>query len=167
MDKLILGLALILTSCSVKTDFEKRYLLMKQIETPLHVDSESKDYLTGINYDSVARSGTIYGRLFFNEHFYSLINLVPADDIVPELVTYDKNGDKIDSWYFFRNPGTEPGFRSREYITINADQSIVFVDSTLTWDSDSLMNEIPGTEKLEIVRERFVITQEGHISKLE
>ncbi len=63
--------------------------------------------------------------------------------------------------------GPDYGFFSIEDITILPDKSIMFVDSTETWDMDEIVNEIKDSRKLTVTTEKYKIKDNGKIERLE
>ena len=170
--RLIILTILSLFSCSQpKTDFELAVDKFDQIKLPITFNSGQDFDLKGITRDSIGLGGITYGRLFQFDNISATMYLsIPVYQIIPHITTQDKDGKIIDSFNLFKTTGQEPGWSSVEDYTIYPDQTIVFVDSTETWEfkADSLaLHEIEGTRRLTVTKEKYKITEDGKIKKIE
>jgi len=107
-------------------------------------------------------------RIPTNSEFIAVMNLAPADVVLPIIKTYKKSGEIISSQQmFFDYCGGEPGYYHSEHIIIKPNLVITHIDSTWTHQLDSLENEIEGTEKLEVKNFDYRILADGKIVKVE
>ena len=103
-----------------------------------------------------------------NSEFVAIMNLVSADIILPIIKTYNKSGEVISSQQmFFDYCGGGPGYYSSQHIIINPNLVITHIDSTWTYNLDSLENEIEGTQKLEVKNFDYRVLPDGKIVKEE
>ncbi len=150
------------------TEFQKKFETIDKLNLPVRFNSKYGFDMRGINADSIGIKAVYYGRVFEMDTVYTVIYLyTPVSDPVPMIMTMDKNGNKIDEFVVFKTTGPDYGFFSTEDITILPDKSIVFVDSTETWDMDEIVNEIKDSRKLTVTTEKYKIKDNGKIERLE
>ena len=107
-----------------------------------------------------------YRRILTENDFEIILCFGIGDNLTPIIRTYDRNGKILSSQQlFFGYCGGEPGFYQSEFLKINSDLSITHIDSTWTYETDSLDNNIPETENLEVVITKYQIQNNGNISK--
>lgn len=167
----ILFLLIFLGCEKPKTDFQKAFENYKQLKLPIRFNSERDFDLNGITRDSIGLGGVPLGKLFQSDKIYTSVVLsIPVYRIIPHVYTQDENGKVIDELLLFNSTGREPGFSSVEDFTILPDKTIIFVDSTATFEytADTLgLKEIPGTRKLTVTTEKYRITDSGKIEKMD
>ncbi len=130
-------------------------------ENPPELDQKLKKKYAGGDLESPFR------RIPNNQDLEVILNLAPADVLLPIVKIYDKNGYlKASQQLFFGYCGGEPGYYHKEYITINPNLTIEHIDSTWMHKVDSLENEIKGTEKLEVETYKYEISKTGEIKKI-
>jgi hypothetical protein len=154
-----------------KTDFQKAFENYKQLKLPMKFNSKQDFDLNGITRDSIGLGGVPLGKLFQSGKTYTSVVLsIPVYRIIPHIFTQDENGKILDELLLFKTAGSEPGFSSIEDFTILPDRTIIFVDSTETFEytADSLgLKEIPGTRRLTVTTEKYTITDGGKIKKID
>jgi hypothetical protein len=107
-----------------------------------------------------------YRRISTENDFEIVLCYGIGDNLIPIIRTYDKDGKILSSQQiFFGYCGGEPGFYQSEFLKINPDLSITHIDSTWTYEIDSLDNNIPETENLEVVITEYKIQNNGNITK--
>ena len=91
-----------------------------------------------------------YGLLSDTTNFYGIITIAPADDYIPVLTTFDKNGKFIESRdLIVRGCADDACIKYCSSTTIiKNDYSIFSVDSIIAAECDSLNEEISGTDSL-------------------
>jgi len=119
--------------------------------------SETKDTIYSEKWDIP------YKRIIINEQFESAIFLSPADIYIPVLKTFNLNGDLISELQLMTSCGQEPGFFSRQFVTIEPSLEIIRIDSTWRCEVNNQGIEDKSTEKLEVTTERFKINKVGEI----
>ena len=108
----------------------------------------------------------IFGKLYENEKSVGIIYTVYGDALTPILMTYNKEGLKIDSLNLFdKASGYNP--EQETYVTINFSESNKFneLDSTKTWKLDSHQERIDSSEQLHIDSVNYLIKNDGKIIK--
>ncbi|MBC7863064.1 MAG: hypothetical protein IAF38_08815 [Bacteroidia bacterium] len=157
----LLAMVLLLISCSTeKTQSEIAFHQYKQKFRILNLPFkfrpsdlgeaslktiDTKDTLFAKNPLSI-----YYGMLADTTNFYGIVTLLPADDFIAVLSTYDKQGNFIDSKPLaVRGCSGEPciNYCSSTSI-IQKDFSIFAIDSTFSGECDSLSNPVPGKNSL-------------------
>lgn len=106
-----------------------------------------------------------YGLLADTSNFFSVITLLPGDEYVPILTTYDKQGNLIDSKSILVNGcGGGPciDYCSSTSI-IEKDFTIFCVDTIIGPTCDSLDNRILGTDSIYTTFFKGKITKSGKI----
>ena len=151
-----------------KTGFEKQLEKVDKLNLPINFNSKHGFDMRGINRDSIGTQALPYGRIFETNNIHTVIYLYsPVSDPVPWIMTMDKDGKKIDDLVAFKTTGPDYGYFSTEDVTILPDQSIVFVDSTETWDHDENGDEIMSSRKLKVTKEKYKIRDNGKIERVE
>ncbi len=107
------------------------------------------------------------GILFRDKNTVALIEFVVADfGYAPFIITYDINGNKIDSLAPYEKTGYDIGYRAMEYLTIREDKSIIVKDSVVTYDINSDSTDIiDSTAKLKIGFTNYKIDSKGYFRK--
>jgi hypothetical protein len=87
---------------------------------------------------------------------------IPTDTGAPIILTYDKNGNKIDSYLVYSTAMGDMGRYTWNKETIFPDMTIDFTDSTITRkiNADGT-NEIQGTDSLTVTRKNYRISETG------
>jgi hypothetical protein len=121
-----------------------------------------------MNYTDLEKTqddGTIpYCTFKTNGNYYAVIRLGLADCFLPQLITYDQNGKKIDKKTIaIGYCGCGPGFHSEEYTVIHKDFLIYTSDTISITEVDSLGNEIKSTQEKYIVYKKGMLLKTGKI----
>ncbi|MCD6068816.1 MAG: hypothetical protein K0S33_3642 [Bacteroidetes bacterium] len=106
-----------------------------------------------------------YGILEDTTNFFSILTLLPGDEYVPLLTTYDKSGKIISSeTIIVRGCSGDPcmSYCSSTGI-IKRDLSILAVDSIFVFDCDEFDNRIPGTDSVYIFKREGKLNSSGNI----
>jgi hypothetical protein len=94
---------------------------------------------------------------------YKAIIFVSHDETgAPTLITINKNGQPIDTLFLLGDVSSnDPNWRTVEQAEINADRTIVLLDSVFHWDLDDTGNRIEQTMKLTVTGQRFRVLDSG------
>ena len=147
---------LILTGCGQTNDFDDYLSQVEKIETPITFNSENYPGTTKYQtykkelFDKFKKKGSIelQGLMYNEKHFVGLIFNIIADNNIPFLVTYDKEGNKIDSLTLFPNAIYSLNKETVDEVTFYSDKRIQIISKTKTWDLNDTGDEIvEGTEK--------------------
>lgn len=173
MRYLLLIIALSLYGCKSQHDEFKKYINhLDSLDSPIVFESikypegkKSEKYDRGL-FDryKLQNAQSAYGMLFNDGKTVGVIYTVAGDINVPVLVTYDKNGNKIDSLNLFQNAS---GFalESETYERVLfVDRTIQVRDSVVKWLLDeSGEDRIEGSEKSTIYSFEYLIDKNGKI----
>jgi hypothetical protein len=132
-------------------DFANYLRSIKKLETPFTIDN--LDY-EPVGYESVLflkykskSSSWPYGQIVDNGQIISTIEVTIGEDrYAPIIMTYTKDGQKIDSLLPYKKTGWDIDYLSREYLTINGNKEIVVIDSTTTWKLSDKMDRIDDSK---------------------
>jgi hypothetical protein len=166
----LLAAIILTTSCSSKKNDFKRYVSgLETLKTPVSF------YATGIHANKNASADEerlpfgrqltdgVNGKLFEDEKFTAIISKAGGMNF-PLLITYDQDGQKIDSLnLFLLRRGPEEGETS-ELITINSDKTIQVVDSITSWMAPTSESE-PTIKMLSVDTVVYVVDGGGRITK--
>jgi len=132
-------------------DFFNYLKSIKKLKTPVTIDN--LDY-EPVGYDSVLfvkykskSSSWPYGQIVDNGQIISTIEVTIGEDrFAPIIITYTKDGQKIDSLLPYKKTGWDIDYLSREYLTINEKKEIIVTDSTTKWKLSDKMNRIDDSK---------------------
>lgn len=132
-------------------DFLKYLESIKKLRTPFTIDN--LDY-EPVGYDSFLfvkykykSSSWPYGQIVDNGQIISTIEVTVGEDrYAPVLMTYTKDGKKIDSLLLYKKTGWDIDYLSREYVTINENKEIIVTDSTTKWKLSDKMDRIEDSK---------------------
>jgi hypothetical protein len=164
--------------CSNKQHKEFKTFLtqLPKIETPITFNS-NKEYnlkLLFLKDDSFfnkiqteLNGFGVFGKLFETENFIAILGNIPTDTGAPIILTYDKNGNKIDSHLIYSTVMGDMGHYTWNQEIISPNMRIEFTDSTITRKikADG-SNEIPGTDSLIVTRKNFRISEIGKLIEI-
>lgn len=129
----------------VNFEFHEMYQKLPIIPLPLKIHT-SEGFFPEINptSDETLKSrfgfkgyASVYGRLFENDRYCSVLIFLPTDVGTPVIMTYDNTGVKLDSIALFDfRPSDMMGLVSRECVLIYKDGLVHFTDSSTYLDSD-------------------------------
>jgi hypothetical protein len=178
IEKVIIAICLLLFGCSsnhsknnsdIKANFEFKEIYQKLpvIQLPLKIQTTGENgFVPEINptSDETLKSrfgfngyASVYGRLFENDKFCSILIYLPTDVGTPVIMTYDNKGVKLDSIALFDDrPADMMGLVSRESVVISKDGLVHFTDSSTYLDT----NDKPL--KSEINKKIISIDSTGH-----
>jgi hypothetical protein len=106
----------------------------------------------------------VFGILFETNDFVAILGNIPSDTGTPVIMTFDKNGKKIDSHPVYENVMGDMGRYVHNCETIFPDMKMIFVDSTITRKINKEgSNEIPGTDSLTVTKKSYKIDVKGKI----
>ena len=105
-----------------------------------------------------------YGQFLTTENFSAIITFGLADCLIPEVVTFDTNGEEIDRKSIsIGYCGSDCGYSCREFMNIGKDFTLYTSDTIQSYDCDSLGNTIPETEKNYVIYKQGKILPSGKI----
>ena len=108
-----------------------------------------------------------YGKIDESTNYYLIIGISPSDIGSPILMTFDKTGNKIDSYFMFKTAGGDIGYYSRNTATLEDNKEFTVTDSTTTRDlNETGDEEIEGTDKLTVTRTKYRILDTGKIEEV-
>ncbi|BDX37843.1 hypothetical protein CYCD_11980 [Tenuifilaceae bacterium CYCD] len=143
-----------------QNEFEKYIESLDQIPLPLNHNmkielpelSENYDTSGFLRFKHVWTSKPL-GLLYKNDKSIVTIELSIGDiGLVPFLVSYDLNGNKIDSLGPYKKSGWDMGYEAFEYLTINKDRTIIVTDTVKRWK----INE----DETDIIEDSLTITMD-------
>ena len=161
-------------SCATHTnDFRTYASQIETLPTPLtfrtteFFDQKLKDKIDEslFNKYKYAYADNVYGKIWDTDSSVTILYLVNGDIITPVLVTYDKEGNKIDSLNLFENAS---GFNLEKetYVTATCyfNKTIQEIDSISTWTlNDKMTDRIQGSEKKRVDSIMYFINGSGKI----
>jgi len=102
----------------------------------------------------------IYGKFQLSNGYTALVILANADCEIPVIITFDKDGNKIDEKeVHIGRCATECGYTCNEVLHIDPAYNIYTADTISYFTCDSLGNAIAGTD------EHYVLYKQGRIVK--
>lgn len=169
---------LFLFGCNTKTNtssFDKYLSQLESLKTPVTFKTiQYPERKTADNYDTALfekyklnEAESAYGKVYSDETGAGIIYTVPADVAVPVLVTYNKQGNKIDSLGLFEN-ASGVGLETEVYVraVYLPNKTIKIIDSTVKWKLDKTGGDrIEGSESFTIDSSQYIIDNSGKISK--
>jgi hypothetical protein len=90
---------------------------------------------------------TTFAQIPTNGNYYAIILFYYADCDIPTLITYTYDGNEIDRKAIITGGGSDIGYQSSISTRIYEDFTIYVADSVVTWEVDSLNQEIDGTRE--------------------
>ena len=170
----IIFIILILTSCGqIKSDFDQYLEQIDKIETPVTFHSTKysgttkyQNYKTEL-FKKYGKSGSheLQGLIYKNERFVGLLFNIIGDINRPFLITYDRQGNKIDSLNIFPNANSSLNTETVDHATIYSDNKIEIISESKTWELNNTSDDIvKGTDKLKVDTLQFSIDNKGKIS---
>jgi len=122
----------------------------------VNLDSLAK--LSGEKYLPEDAFGHAYGIVPASDEYVCVILLAQADCEIPVILTFDKNGNKIDEQAInIGYCGFDCGYTCRESMLLGSNNEIYTADTITSYECDSLGNPVPGTN------EHYVIYKTGKI----
>jgi hypothetical protein len=123
------------------SDFKKYIKSLDQIPLPLKHSSIGELPNLSVNYDKKGFEKYRYvwtsqplGLLYHTDKNIVTVDLSVGDmGLVPFIMSYDLEGNKIDSLRPYRKTGWDMGYEAVEYVTIKEDLTIIVADSVKTW----------------------------------
>ncbi|MCU0354103.1 MAG: hypothetical protein MUD08_10265 [Cytophagales bacterium] len=110
--------------------------------------------------------GQIYGKLPLKSNYHAVIYLLPIDLNTPAILTYDKQGNKIDSLMLFSKLTNDVSFDAVEKVMIDSNHQITIIDSIMTWQTNKEGSDrISGSGKLSVISKTFQIQPNGRIMR--
>ena len=133
-----------------QTEFKQYIESLDQIPLPLNHNPMGTLPELSKDYDKVAFekfkhvwTSKPLGVLFQNDSYVVTIDLGIGDiGLVPFFISYDMNGNKIDSLGPYDKSGWDLGYEAVEYLTINNDRTIMVTDTVKKWKLNEAETDI-------------------------
>jgi hypothetical protein len=134
-------------------DFRKYIESLDQISLPLKHSSTSELPKLSEKYDKQGFgkfkhvwTSQPLGLLYHTDKNVVTIDLSVGDmGLVPFFMSYDLEGNKIDSLGPYKKTGWDMGYEAVEYITVNKDMTVLVADTVKTWklneDETNIIND--------------------------
>ena len=179
---LILIFCLIISGClsnqsPEKTQFQSFIKHLDKIETPISFNSNNeynlkvqypKDDPFFIKIQNEYAGFGVFGLLYETKDFIAILGNIATDTGTPIIITYDKNGTKIDTHAVYENVMGDIGIYVHNFGTLLPNMQIEFVDSTITRKlTDDGSDEIPGTDSLSVKTKKYKIDNSGKFIRTE
>ena len=108
-----------------------------------------------------------YAKIDESKNYYLIIGISPSEIGSPILMTFDKSGKKIDSYFMFKTAGGDIGYYSRNTVTLKDNKEFIYTDSTTTRElNETGDGEIEGTDKLTVTRTKYKILETGKFEEV-
>jgi hypothetical protein len=179
---IFLGIYIILqmclsNSCTEKNQFHTFIKQLTKLDTPVtfnsHTDYElnlqyPKDNQFFISIQNEYPGFGVCGIFFETKEFVAILGNIPNDNGTPVILTFDKNGKKIDAHVLYENVMEEPGKYVSNSETILPNMQLVFIDSTITRKiTADGSEEISGTDSLSVKTKKYIIDNTGNFRQTE
>jgi hypothetical protein len=172
---LLLNTVLIIACKNQSNQFDKYVGQLESLPTPLILKTIEYPEIKGQqNYDSALftqyklnDAQSVYGKIYDDDKMTGIIYTVAGDIGIPVLVTYDREGSKIDSVNLFSN-ASGFGLESEVYerVILLPNKTIHVFDSIVKWDLNKTADDrVEGSEKVFIDSFKFVVGRNGKISR--
>jgi hypothetical protein len=142
---------------------------LPKIPLPYEVYCEKCCEHPGLNADIknyLPEGATLVGLIFRNEKHAGLLVTYAGDMLIPAVVVFDLNGNKVDEETFMTQwcgLDLANDFAGLQYFRINNDLTLNETDTIYTFARDRASKEIRDTVKSEIETRDFYINSEGKI----
>jgi hypothetical protein len=148
----------------LSSDFQQFLSHFNKVDLPItiyHCSSDADENLYHFakkEYEYIdTEFRSAYAQIPTNGDYIAIITLAPAECMLPILTTLSFDGKIIDETQLAVGGGADCGFIDNMSVTIAADFSIYVCDSTISYDCDSIGEEIKDT------RSEYVLYQEGKL----
>jgi hypothetical protein len=112
--------------------------------------------------DFLPEGSAFVGIIEQTDAFVSALLTYPADWIIPAVVVFNREGEKIDEEVFLGGYcGSDYGYMSRQYFYINDARDLMEIDSVFTLTLDPETFKTLDTTKTEIEVKKFEISAKG------
>jgi hypothetical protein len=108
-----------------------------------------------------------YAKLIDQPEYKGIIFISTEENAGPGLITLDRNGKSIDALHLLGHFNEDPSIRTTETLTINADFTILLIDSTSTYKLDSNGVIIKNTGSVIVKKSLFGISETGKIREIQ
>ena len=167
---------LFIAGCNTKTSsFEKYLSQLETLKAPITFKTiQYPEKKVVDNYDTILferyklrEAESAFGKVYDDKTGAGIIYTIPADVAAPVLVTYNKEGKKIDSFSLFQNAS---GFGLESEVYVRAiyfpNKTIKIIDSTVKWKLNKTGDDrIEGSESFTTDSSQYLIENDGKISK--
>ena len=170
---------LFLLSCSAQRenkDVVQMRQQLPQIETPIEFNSDGKLKYKAIDMEGNElikklidrNSFSLLGKIFETEDNITILGYAPGDIASPILITFDNQGNEINTHKMFESAKTDMGRYTSNIVVIQPDRMILFTDSTSVRKINTEgTDEIAGTDSVYVTHKRYRISNSGSIDSVE
>lgn len=148
--------------------FSSRYDSLKVLEIPAKIDWKMWDRETALYRERAGPMKTAslldnpVAKALDAENYKAIIFVSHDETGAPTLITINKNEQPIDTLFLLGDVSSnDPNWRTVEQAEINADRTIVLLDSVFHWELDDAGNRIDQTMKLTVTGQRFRVLDSG------
>lgn len=155
------------------TKFEKYLAHFKFYNTPLILNCGLPSYkYEDAPFFNSSKFGfktpmVIAGTIYPQNNFHTLLCGIVGDDLYPFLITFNKEGIKIDSLDLSGNCNREQGYSGHSKVIFNVDYSITKTDSVITYHVNSDSERIPGTDSTVVITFRYKLNYDGRFARID
>src|SRR5437879_12004861 len=167
---------LIIFSCSGKKetiqtkDFQRYLSSLDSLKTPIIFNTQTQLGDFSKKFDSALFKKfknqwafKPYGKLFVTDRIAVTVDITAGDILTPILMTFDSEGNKLDSMNLYKSAGQFMGYESNELVTIDK-REIVTIRSVRRWELNERRNNIiQGSDQLTVDTVVFKINGHGKI----
>ncbi len=108
------------------------------------------------------------GQISTNGNYSAIITFGLADCLIPELITFDRNGKQIDRKSIaIGYCGSDCGYTCSEFMMIDKEFILYTSDTIQSYECDSLGMETPGTAEHYVIYKKGKLTSDGQIELTE
>lgn len=165
----------VLRSSSVEGNtFSSRYDSVKVMKLPAKIDWDGWDRETAVyheKYGPMKTSGLLdnpVAKVLDAENYKAIIFVSHDETGAPTLITVGKHEQPIDTLFLLGDVGSnDPEWRTVEQAEINADGTIVLLDSIFHWELDDTGSRIEQTKSLSVNRQCFRVLDSGMMEEVE
>lgn len=150
-----------------KSPFQEVCATLPKVNLPFSVYCENCCEHPESSYQRVIQRYLPEGSVFVGiieqtDEFISILTTYPADMIIPAVVVFDIEGEKIDEEVFLGGYcGSDYGYFSKQYFYIPNERDLVEIDSMFTLDVDPETFKTRDTTKTETEVKKFTISAKG------
>ena len=102
------------------------------------------------------------GKLIQTKDFTIIVERRIGDYLTPTFITYDKNGNQIESFVPYKKTGNDMGYNSIEHVTVDKTMTVTVIDSTTLWKLNSeKTNIIRGSDSLTVGKTIYHLNNNG------
>lgn len=179
-----IGIALLFMACSNSdpksksnenetTEFIECISVLPEIEMPYQVYCEDCCMHPDLEGDTeklisyLPEGSTPVGILSMDENFVTVLVTYAADWFVPSVVVFDRNGEVLSQESFLSDwCGRGIDYINNQYLLIDEDLTITEIDTAYNLNFDFDLGEVIDTIDMDVVKDSFIINQDGIIEHM-